>query len=113
MQLVQVQVIGAQAAQAQFQVFQGALAVPLHGLAGQDDLLALTGKGPADLFLTVHVEVGGVVKIDAPFQGPAQHLFGFGKRQADDGDGPKTDFGYFKSGFSQRTIMHSGYLRSF
>ena len=112
-QLVQVQVFGAQAAQAQFQVFPGPLAVPLHRLRGQNNLLAFTGKGTADLFFAVHIEVCGIVKIDAPFQGPVQHLFGFGKRQTDDRDGPKTDFGYFKSGLSQATITHGGYLKFF
>ena len=106
MQLIQVQVISAQAAQTEFQVFPGPQAVPLYGFAGQEYLLSLTGKGAADFFFAVHVEMSGVVEIDAPFQGPAQHLFGFLKRQTNDGDGAETNFGHFQSGITQETIVH-------
>ena len=111
MELVEVQVIRPQAAQAEFQVFLGSLAVPLHGLAGQDHPVAPAVKGPPDLLFAVHVEMGGIVQSDAPLQSPAQHPHRLVYRQADNGDGAEPYFGDLKAGFPQEPIAHSNLRR--
>jgi hypothetical protein len=107
MELVKIDIVGAQHAQTLVEIGFGSLAVALEGLGGKNHLVANTFEGPADLLLAVQVQIGSVVKSDSPFIRLSKHEDGFIHGKAYDGDGPKSDLGDLKTCSAEYTMAHA------
>lgn len=73
-ELVNVDVVGLECAQAGLKVAPEALGGLRAGLGRQHDPVAHPGKGRADLLLAVGIRAGGVEEIDAAVAGLVQQL---------------------------------------
>ena len=72
MELVDVDVIGPESGQRGVKVLPEFLRGGGHGLGGQENLLPLAFKGPAQLFLAVRVGTGSIIESEAPLQSPVE-----------------------------------------
>lgn len=105
-QLVEVQVIGAQLPEAVLHVAGYALGAPQQALGGDDHLVADAGKGDPHLLFAVAIGVGRVEEGDPPVEGVPEDPDRFVLGQADNGDAAETAFRNGQVGGAERQVFH-------
>ena len=92
-ELVEVDVVGAQQAQACLEVAPKGVGRGGTGFGADDDAVAAVGEGGAELLLAVGVEPGGVEVVHAVVEGLMEKVDGVGKADALDGEGAEAVLG--------------------
>ena len=112
MELVKVDVVGAQVGKRSVQVFPEVLSVLRRRLGGDVHLRADAVKGFAQLHLAVGVGAGGVEKADACLVGLAGQIDGVLLRDALDGQRAEAVFVHRDAGAAKGDHIHSCFLHS-
>ena len=92
-ELVEVDIVGAEEAEAGVEVAPEAVGGGGAGLGADDDAVAAVGEGGAELLLAVGVEAGGVEIVHAVVEGFMEQVDGVGQGDALDGEGTEAVFG--------------------
>ena len=99
-ELVEVDVVGAQQTETGFEVAPETVDSGGPGLGADDYVVTTVGKGCAEFFLTVGVEPGGVEVVEAVVEGFAEEVRAVGNGDALDGKGTEAVLGDNEAGFA-------------
>ena len=105
-ELVEVDVVRAEIAQAGFHVLLHGLLRQPTALGGQDKLVPDALQAVADVFLADGIAPGGIDVVDARLQQPVHERFGALRVNALNGDAPKAQPGDFQTCFAQYSVFH-------
>ena len=105
-ELVNVDVVGLECAQAGLKVAPEALGGLRAGLGRQHDPVAHPGKGRADLLLAVGIRAGGVEEIDAAVAGLVQQLHRLRLADALNGQAAEAVLFDHKAGGAEFDLLH-------
>ena len=105
-ELVDINVIRPQVAQADFHVLLHARVVSGHGLGSQDEFVPPPLQGRAQVFLRHGIASGGVDIVHAAFLQRVHHRFGVGGVGPLDGDSAEGDGGAVQAGAAQLYVVH-------
>ena len=110
--LVQVNIVGAEIFQADVNVLRHGLRRAGHTLCGKHKMLPDALQSDPQVFLADGIAPGSINVIDAVFQQLVHKGFGSLRVDALDGDSPKAHAGDFQSGFAEDSVFHSHALLS-
>ena len=110
--LVQVNIVGAEIFQADVNVLCHGLRRAGHALCGKHKMLPDSLQADPQVFLADGIAPGSIDVIDAVFQQLVHKGFGSLRVNALDGDSPKTHAGDFQPGFAEDSVFHSHALLS-
>ena len=112
MNLVQVNIVGAEVFQADINILRHGLRRAGHALGGKDEMFPDALQAGAQVFLADGIAPGSIDVIDAVFQQLVHNRFRSLRVNALDGDSPKAHAGDFQPGFAEDSVFHSHALLS-